>query len=168
MKNIEELAKKFNNDKLVIAKELKRVQSLKCRLVKQKFKKNYEEEMSEILSYEQQLKEARALVDPKEKPVTYFNQDDVKQLDYDQTIKAIKSIQSKKALTRWLTPNEADNHEFRKAVEIEKMLLEHKKTLQPVQPDQVRKTELQAVIETLENNDKLSKKRILELLKELV
>ena len=39
MTEIEKVAEKFNNDLEAVAKELKRVQSLKCRLKKQKGKK---------------------------------------------------------------------------------------------------------------------------------
>ena len=70
MTEIEKMAEKFNNDLEAVAKELKRVQSLKCRLKKQKGKKTYEEEMTEVVKYEQVLKEVRQLLDPKEKPVT--------------------------------------------------------------------------------------------------
>ena len=93
MTEIEKMAEKFNNDLEAVAKELKRVQSLKCRLKKQKGKKTYEEEMTEVVKYEQVLKEVRQLLDPKEKPVTMYTQEDVDQLDYDETIKAIRSIQ---------------------------------------------------------------------------
>ena len=126
LKEVEKIAAKFENNVDLVAKELKRVQSLKCRLKKQKGKKTYEEEMTEVVKYEQVLKEARQLLDPKEKPVTMYTQEDVDQLDYDETIKAIRSIQSKKTLTKWLTDVEGDNDEYRKACEIEKMLIERR------------------------------------------
>ena len=94
LKEVEKVANQFNNDVLELGKELKRVQSIKCRLKKQKGKSTYEEDMRQVLSYEQVLKEARQLVDPKEKPVTMYTQEDVDQLDYDETVKAIRSIQS--------------------------------------------------------------------------
>ena len=97
LKEVEKVAKKFEDDVLLISKELKRVQSIKSRLKKQKFKSTYEKEMTEVISYEQVLKEARQLLEPKEKFVTNFEKSDIDKLDYDQTIKAIKSIQSKKA-----------------------------------------------------------------------
>ena len=126
LKQIEKVVKEFNNDEMAIQKELKRVQSVKCRLKKQKGKSTYEKEMTETLKYEQILKEAKNLLNPKEKFVTDYNQDDVNQLDYDETIKAIRSIQSKKTLTKWLTDIEGDNDEYRKACEIEKMLVERR------------------------------------------
>ena len=168
LKEIEKLSQKLNNSVEEVSRELKRVQSLKCRLKKQKGKKTYEDEMTEVVKYEQVLKEARQLLDPKEKPVTMYNQDDVDQLDYDETIKAIRSIQSKKTLSKWLTDVEGDNDEYRKAVEIEKMLVERRNQIKPVDDEYVRKTEVQTIIDTIEESGSLSQERILELLKSLV
>ena len=57
-----------------------------------------------------------------------YEQTDVDELDYDETIKAIRSIQSKKTLTKWLTTVENDNDEYRKACKIEKMLIERRES----------------------------------------
>ncbi len=168
MTEIEKVAEKFGNDMEEVAKELKRVQSLKCRLKKQKGKKTYEEEMTETVKYEQVLKEVRQLLDPKEKPVTMYTQEDVDQLDYDETIKAIRSIQSKKTLSKWLTDVEGNNDEYRKAVEIEKMLVERRESIKPVDNEYVRKTDLQTIIDTIEESGKLSQAKIVELLKGLM
>lgn len=168
LREIEKVAEKFGNDLEAVAKELKRVQSLKCRLKKQKGKKTYEEEMTEVVKYEQVLKEVRQLLDPKEKPVTMYTQEDVDQLDYDETIKAIRSIQSKKTLTKWLTDVEGDNDEFRKAVEIEKMLVERRNKIKPVDDEYVRKTDVQTIIDTIESSGNLSQEKVVELLKSLM
>lgn len=168
LKDVEKIAEKFCNDVEAIAKELKRVQSLKCRLKKQKGKKTYEEEMTEAVKYEQVLKEARQLLDPKEKPVTMYTQADVDQLDYDETIKAIRSIQSKKTLTRWLTDVEGDNDEFKKACEIEKMLIARRNETKPVDNEYIRKTDIQTIIDTIESSGELSRERIIEMLKKLL
>lgn len=168
MKEIEKVAEKFDNNVELIAKELKRVQSLKCRLKKQKGKKTYEEEMTEVVKYEQVLKEARQLLNPKEKPVTMYTQEDVDKLDYDETIKAIRSIQSKKTLTKWLTDVEGDNDEYRKACEIEKMLIERRESIKPVDNEYVRKSDLQTIIDTIESSGNLSQEKIVELLKSLM
>ena len=168
LKEIEKVANQFNNDVLEIGKELKRVQSIKCRLKKQKGKSTYEEDMKQVLSYEQVLKEARQLIDPKEKPVTMYTQEDVDQLDYDETVKAIRSIQSKKTLSRWLTEVEGDNDEFRNACEIEKMLVERRNQIKPVDNEYIRKTDLQTIIDTIEESGKLSQEKIVELLKSLM
>ncbi len=168
LKEIEKIATKFENNAELIAKELKRVQSIKCRLKKQKGKKSYEQEMSETLRYEQVLKEVRQLLDPKEKPVTKYEQADVDQLDYDETIKAIRSIQSKKTLSRWLTDVEGDNDEFRNACQIEAMLIARREAIKPVDENNVRKTDVQTIIDTIESSGKLSQEKIVELLKSLV
>ena len=168
LKDIEKVAKKFDNDVEKIRKELKRVQSVKCRLKKQKGKSSYEKEMSEVLKYEQVLKEARQLLDPKEKPVTKYTQEDIDKLDYDETIKAIRSIQSKKTLTKWLTDVAGDNDEYRKACEIEKMLIERREKIKPVDNAHVRKTDVQTIIDTIESSGNLSQEKIVELLKSLL
>src|SRR5574343_1895004 len=95
LKNIQELAEKFDDVEKVRI-ELKRVQSAKCRLLKQKARKDYDDEMRKILDYEQALKEVRSYFEPKDKPVTAYEKDDIEKLNYDETMKAIKSIQSKK------------------------------------------------------------------------
>ena len=168
--NLKEIEKKANELKTIenVARELKRVQSLKCRLKKQKGKSTYVSEMAEVLKQEQVLKEVRQLLDPKEKPVTKYEQDDVDQLDYDETVKAIRSIQSKKTLSRWLTDVECDNDEFRNAERIEKMLIERREAVKPVDENNVRKTDVQTIIDTIESSGKLSQEKIVELLKSLV
>jgi hypothetical protein len=168
LKEVELLSKKFDNDIDKLSKELKRIQSVKCRLKKQKGKSSYEKEMTEVLRYEQVLKEARQLLDPREKSVTEYEQFDVDQLDYDETIKAIRSIQSKKTLTKWLTTVEGDNDEYRKACKIEKMLIERRELIKPVEDNHVRKTDVQTIIDTIESSGQLSQDKIVELLKSLV
>lgn len=170
MTNLKKVEEKANELKTVenVAKELKRIQSIKCRLKKQKGKSTYEDEMTEVIKQEQLLKEVRQLLDPKEKPVTQYEQADVNKLDYDETIKAIRSIQSKKTLSRWLNDVEGDNDEFRNAVRIEKMLIERREIIKPVDENNVRKTEIQTIIDTIEDSGKLSQKQILELLNKLI
>lgn len=167
LKEVEKAAVELGSVEAV-AKELKRVQSIKCRLKKQKGKATYESEMSEVLREEQLLKEARQLLEPKEKPVTMYSKEDVDLLDYDETIKAIRSIQSKKTLSRWLTTVEGDNDEYRKACEIEKMLIERRKSIKPVDNEYVKKSDLQTIIDTIEESGKLSQAKVVELLKGLV
>lgn len=168
LKNVEAKAVELGNDVLEVQKELKRIQSVKCRLKKQKGKATYQSEMEAVLAEEQLLKEVRQLLSPKEKTVTTFEQSDVENLDYDETIKAIKSIQSKKTLTKWLTAVEGDNDEYRNACRIEKMLLEHKAQIKPIDETTIRKTELETIIETIESSGELSNERIVEMLKSLL
>jgi hypothetical protein len=151
-----------------LSKELKRIQSVKCRLKKQKGRKNYQELMTDVLTYEQVLKEARSLLVPRAKSVTTFSQSDVDLLDYDETVKAIRSIQSKKTLTKWMTGIENDNDEYRSALAIESMLVAHREIVKPVDDGHLRKSELITVIETIESSGKLTQNKIVQLLKELL
>ena len=168
LKNVEMKAVELGNDIELVKKELKRVASVKCRLLKQKFSPNYEEKMREVLEEEQLLKEVRSYIVGSKKTVTTFEQSDVDSLTYDETVKALRSIQSKKSLTRWLTEVECDNDEFRNAVRIENMLKEHMKTVKPIEDNTIRKSDLQNVIDTIESTGKISTEKILEMLKELI
>lgn len=168
MKKVEEKARMLGNDMEMVKKELKKVQSVKCRLAKQKGRSDYDQAMKEVLAEEQLLKEVRRLLDPKERAVTEFEQEDVDRLDYDQTVKALKSIQSKKTLSRWLTEVEGDNDEYRNAVRIEEMLKKHRDEVKPVDEAYIRKSELQAVLDAIESAGEVSQDRIVEMLKELL
>jgi len=168
LKSVEKVANELGNDLEKVQRELKRVQSIKCRLKKQKGKSSYQEEMTKVLQEEQILKEVRQLLEPKEKTVTTFEQEDVDRLDYDETVKAIKSIQSKKTLTKWLTDVEGDNDEYRNACRIEEMLKKHRDNIRPIEETVVRKSDLVTIIDTIESNKDLSQERIVELLKGLL
>lgn len=168
MKKVEEKARMLGNDMEMVKKELKKVQSVKCRLAKQKGRSDYDQAMKEVLAEEQLLKEVRRLLDPKERAVTEFEQEDVDRLDYDQTVKALKSIQSKKTLSRWLTDVEGDNDEYRNAVRIEEMLKKHRDEVKPVDEAYIRKSELQAVLDAIESAGEVSQDRIVEMLKGLL
>lgn len=161
-------ANELGNDMEVVKRELKRVASVKCRLLKQKGRPDYEEAMESVLKEEQLLKEVRTYLTGTKKTVTTFNQEDVDQLTYDETVKALRSIQSKKSLTRWLTTTEGDNDEFRSACKVEEMLKEHMKSVKPIEDNTVRKSDIQSVIDTIESTGTISTEKILEMLKELV
>ena len=167
MKKVQELAEKFDNDVLSINRELKRIASVKSRLKKQKGRSDYEAKMTEALSYYQVLVEAKNLLEPKEKPVTMYEQSDVDRLDYDETVKAIRSIQSKKTLSRWLTTEDGNNDEYRNACRIEKMLIEHRSKVKPVDDAYIRRSDLETIIDTIESSGKLTKEKIVELLRSL-
>lgn len=164
LKNIQEIANTFNSlDE--VEKSLRNIQTKKTRLKKQKMMKDYETKMTELLQTEQILKEVKQFMKPVQKPVTNFCQEDVDILNFDETIKAIKSIQSKKCNTQYYL----DRTEYDKACEIEKMLLDHKKLVKPIEDTVIAKTELSTLINELENLDgKLDKDYILEQLKKMM
>ena len=155
-------------DMETVKKELKRVASVKCRLLKQKGRPDYELALEEVLKEEQLLKEVRTYLTGSKKTVTTFEREDVEKLTYDETIKALRSIQSKKSLTRWLTDVEGDNDEYKNACRIEEMIKDHLKMVKPIEDNTVRKSDIQNVIDTIESTGKISTEKILEMLKELI
>ena len=164
LKKIEAKADELGRDLAVVASEIKRLQSAKCRLKKFKGRSDYEVKMTAILQEEEVLKEVRQLLDPKEKPVTMYTQDDVKVLDYDETVKALKSIQSKKCLTKY-DPDNQDG--YKRACEIESWLNEHKKSVKPVDTAYIRRTDLQTVIDTIKETGDIKVETIINMLESL-
>ena len=168
LKNIEKVAKNYA-DVEEVKKAIRSLQSRKSRLKKQKGRKDYDEKMTEILQQEQLLKEVRDYFEPKTIPVPKMTQKDIELLDYDETLKAIKSIQSKKCLVQHATERIEDNVEYQKACEVERMLLEHKKNIRPVEETVVRKSDINDLINHLENQEEMiSTKYVISLLEDLL
>lgn len=166
--NVEQKMLELNGDMELVRKELKRIQSVKCRLKKQKGKSTYESDMKSVLAEEQLLKEVRDLIEPHEKASTELTKEDIEKFDYDQTMRAIRSIQSKKTLSQYLTEVQYDNDEYRNACKIEEMLLEHKKNVKPLDQNQIYKSKIQMIIETIENNLDLSNEEVIRLLQDII
>lgn len=167
LQKIETIAKQFKNLEEV-KKEIKNIQSIKCRLKKQKAKETYNQEMTEIVKKEQLMKEVREYFEPKKLTVTTMTKSDIATLDYDDTIKAIKSIQSKKCNSQYLDCPDSENVEYQKAVQIETWLKEHKATLSNEPKQKVKKSEINSLINNIENVDEnVSKEWLLEQLKKL-
>lgn len=158
MVEISRKANEYNNDVEEVKKALKSIQSIKCRLKKQKGRSDYEVEMKKVLATEQTLKEIRQYLEPKELTVPTMTSEQIKDLDYNETVRAIKSIQSKKCLNKW----QPEGIEYKSACEIEKLLIEHRKTVQEVPTEQVRKSDIRNLIEDLENLKDEDKLKILE------
>ena len=168
LRNVEQMAKAFKNVEEV-KKALRSIQSQKSRLKKQKGRADYNEKMTKILQEEQTLKEVRDYFEPKRVPVTQMTQKDIQLLNYDETLRAIKSIQSKKCLVQHATERLEDNVEYKKACAIERMLLEHKKAIRPIEETVVRKSDINNLIDHLQGLDeKISKEYIINLLEELL
>ena len=168
LKNIENFAKSFK-DVEEVKRAIRSVQSQKSRLKKQKGRKDYDEKMTEILQQEQILKEVRDYFEPKTVPVTQMTQKDIELLNWDETQKAIKSIQSKKCNTQHLTENLEDNEEYKKACQIERWLLEHKKNIKPIEDTVVRKSEIHNLINHLKQQDaRIKTSYVISLLEELI
>ena len=168
LKNIEAVAKSYG-DVEEVKKAIRSLQSRKSRLKKQKGRADYKELMTKILQQEQLLKEVRDYFEPKRIPVTKMTQKDIELLSYDETIKAIKSIQSKKCNVQHATEKIEDNVEYKKACQIESWLLEHKKKIKPIEDTVIRKSTINDLIEHLENQEeKISTKYVINLLKEIL
>ena len=168
LKNIEKVAKSYENVEEV-KKAIRSLQSRKSRLKKQKGREDYEEKMTEILQEEQTLKEVRDYFEPKTIPVPEMTQKDIELLNYEETLRAIKSIQSKKCNTQHLTENIEDNEEYKKACQIESWLLEHKQNIKPIEENVVRKSDINDLIDHLQKQEeKISTEYVISLLEELI
>ena len=168
LKNIEQMAKSFS-DVEEVKKALRSVQSRKSRLKKQKSREDYEELMTAILREEQILKEVRDYFEPKKTPVTKMTKEDIEQLNYEETIRAIKSIQSKKCLVQHATEDINDNVEYKKACEIEQMFLKHKENIKPIEEKVIRKSDINDLINHLRNQEeKISTEYVISLLEKLL
>lgn len=165
MNNVEMKAQELNNDMNEVKRELKRVASIKSRLKRQQGKATFEQEMNEVLQYEELLKDVRLYLNGSNKSVPQYTEEDIQVLSYDETIRAIKSIQSKKSLSKWLTPIEGDNDEYRNACRVEELLRAHKETLQPSGSNSVSRNDLQTIVDM---SEELSKEEIVEMLKNLL
>lgn len=162
---VKKTAEEFQGSVELVNKKIKSIQSMKSRLKKQKSKPTYNDEMATILKEEQLLKEVRNYLEPKEMTVTTMTKDDIKLLNYEETVRALKSIQSKKSLTRY---NE-DQTEFNMACQIETWLKEHRELVKDVHDTVVRKSDINDIIEHLENQEQqLDKDYVIEMLKNLI
>lgn len=162
---VKKTAEEFKGSVELVNKKIKSIQSMKSRLKKQKSKPTYNDEMATILKEEQLLKEVRNYLEPKEMTVTTMSKDDIKLLNYEETVRALKSIQSKKSLTRY---NE-DQTEFNMACQIETWLKEHRELVKDVHDTVVRKSDINDIIEHLENQEQqLDKDYVIEMLKNLI
>lgn len=164
MKNIDVEAKKYQ-DLSEVKKELRNVQSKKTRLKKQKARQDYNKRMQDLLEQEQVLKEVRSYFEPPKKFVTEYTKEDVEILNYEEVLKALKNIQSKKSNAQY----DENEQEYEKALKIEEMLLEHKEKVQPINDYVVRKSQVNNLIEHFKNQDeKVSKEYIVEQLERLI
>lgn len=147
-----------------IKKEIKRLASVKSRLKKQIGKSSYAEDMQKVLEQEAALKELKSTLEGTTKrSVTQYTIEDIQELSYEEVIRAIKSIQSKKSNSRWLTTVEGDNEEYRAACRIERMLKDRRDELVPT-PVSI-KCDLQNILN--QAND-LTKEELIEALQKLL
>ena len=164
MENIKVVVENFNGDLDRIKKELKRLQSIKCRLQKQKSRSDYDVKMTETLEKIQELQEARNYLEPKKVQVTTMTKSQIETLTYVETMRAIKSIQSKKCLTK----DDDISEDYDEACKIEDMLLEHKNNNKPLEDTVISKKSIVDLINNLEQLEELDKDYVLEQLNNLL
>lgn len=147
MIEVSKKALEFNTTEEV-KKALKSLQTIKCRLKKQKARKDYDVEMQKVLVEEQLLKEVRQYMEPQKLTVTVLTPAQIKLLDAEETTRAIKSIQSKKCLNKYQPESEA----YISACAIEELLIAHRETVQEVPVERIRKSDLLNIIEDARNS----------------
>lgn len=162
-KSIAELAKEYTSVEDV-KKALRSIQSKKSRLLKQKSKEDYETQWQAVVLKEQQLKEVRAYLEPKAMTVTTMTKEDIALLNYEETIRAVKSIQSKKCLVQFDDPDA-----YEQACKIEEWLKEHRANIKPIEETVVKKSSINDLINHVETLDQqVDKDYILEQLRKLL
>lgn len=158
-------AEKYSGDLDALKRAIRNVQSKKCMLAKRKKTENYEAAMAELLAEEQALKEARTILEPKDRKVTEYTQADVDRLDYDSARKALRSIQSTKCLTSTL---DEDKSRHKNACKIEKMIKIRLNEIKPIDDDLVKKKDIIAIIDSIKTADRIKKDKIVEMLESLL
>lgn len=165
MTNIQKLAEEYGTVDAVNAK-IKSVQSQKSRLKKQKGREDYNALMTKVIQEEQVLKEVRQYLEPKKVQVTTMTQADVDLLTYDETVRAIKSIQSKKCLIQF---DPTAKTEYEEVLVIEEMLKAHREVTKEHGSDLVKKSKINDLIHHLESQDQqLDKDYVVSLLNKLL
>lgn len=139
MENAERLAE--------IDKKLKSLSTKKSRLQPLKKLPSTINKIADILLEAEELRLEKARIKAPRKTFTTLTQADVDLLDYEETLRALESIRSKKSNTR----NYEDQTSFLEATEIEQMLLERRTAIQPTERISLKFSEIQ---ELLEQNSK--------------
>ena len=142
MRAVIETAANLDNNIENVNRELKRLASVKCRLKKMPGRSDFQANMTAVLQQEELLKNVRAYLNGPRKNVNTVTQEDVDRMTLDETMKAIKAIQSKKYHTKWLTNNPGDNDDYREACRIEEMLKKHRDIMAPRVTGHISRNEL--------------------------
>lgn len=156
--------KSFNSEMSNVKKALKSVQSQKCNWNKKKSHPNYEKSMNVVLIEEQSLKNIIQFYTETKIKSFEMSENDIKCLNELETTKMIKNIQSQKCLKRY----NDDQTDFEKCLVVEKMLFEHKKTVETIDDNLVKKSSIQQLINDIQNKKSLNKVETIKLLQELL
>ena len=151
-------ATELDNSIINVNKELKRIASVKCRLKKMPGRATFEVEMTNVLREEELLKNVRDYLVGPRKNVNTLDADAIANMSYEEVCKAIRSIQSKKTHTKWAEDCLKDDQglfipgsgeQYKEACRIENMLLDRRAELKPADNTRLRKSDLQALLDTM-------------------
>lgn len=168
MRAIAETANRFDNDIETVNRELKRIASVKCRLKKMPGRSDFQEKLTTVLQYEEQLKNVKAFITGPRKNVNTLTQDEVDNMTLDETFKALKAIQSKKTHTKWLTTEPGNNDEYREACRIEQMLKDHRDAIAPKKLGNISKVDALNIINAVGVCNDISLEDAIAHLKKLI
>ena len=168
MRNIATVAEELNYDLEVINRELKRLASVKCRIKKMPGRSDFQEKLTEVLQEEEMMKCVKAYVVGPRKNVNYLTQDEVDSMTLDETMKALKAIQSKKTHTKWLTTEPGDNDEYREACRIEQMLKDHRDSMAPKKLGMLGKNDVMQMLDTVGMCNDLTAEECIEQLRRMI
>lgn len=141
-KRIEELREMDLNE---LNKEMKKIGSNKCNLKKKKSVVNYEEELLDILSYEDLVKEVKNSLMNKGKSYFEYSFEDIEKLSIDELVRFRKGISSKKCLDG----NDVEIFErCEELLEYSKKVLDEKRNKE--EKELISKNELKKLIENYE------------------
>lgn len=158
MTNVIAKSTELDNDLVKVHRELKRIASVKCRLKKLSNARDYEEKMTRVLQEEQLLKNVRDYLNGPRKNINTVTQEEIDNMDYDEVCRALNAIRSKKTHTLWAADCEkgedglyipGSGASYKEACRIEEMLKVRRNDVKPIENNAIRKTDLQAMLDTL-------------------
>lgn len=168
MRAVVETATSLDNSIENVNRELKRLASVKCRLKKMPGRSDFQANLTAVLQQEELMKNVKAYLTGPRKNVNTVTQEQVDRMTIDETLKAIKAIQSKKYHTKWLTDVPGDNDEYREACRIEEMLKKHRDELAPHATGHISRNELLAFLEAVRMCDDLDVDACLDRIEQFV
>lgn len=142
-------AEELEFDLTKVNRELKRLASVKHRLKKTPIRSDFNEVMTKTLQEEELLKCVKTYINGPRRIVSNLTQSDIDSLTLDETMKALKAIQSKKSHTKWLTTEPGNNDDYREACLIEARLKAHRDAMSPRKLGMVSKSDALEMLESL-------------------
>ena len=133
-------AEELGNSVEAVTREIKRVASVKCRLNKMPGRSDYALKMASVTEEEELLKAVRDLLKGEPNNTSTLTEEKIASMEYDEVIKAIRSIQSKKTHTKYadycLRDEEGlfipgSGESYKEACRIEDMLKARREELKP-------------------------------------